>query len=166
MLKSCLKQAREEETLGDLLLQPWIPGIPASVALLVGQNCYVCLPPAFQHLSTDGRFHYLGGSLPLPPALAQRASWLAERAVACVPGLRGYVGVDLVLGKTEAADWIIEINPRLTTSYIGLRALAETNLAEALLQTALKNRMPSLVWKNRTARFTAAGQVSVEAFPT
>ena len=32
-----------------------------------------------------------------------------------------------------SGDRVIEINPRLTTSYVGLRALARFNLAEALL---------------------------------
>ena len=33
-------------------------------------------------------------------------------------------------------DYAIEINPRLTTSYVGLRALAEFNIAEAMLRAA------------------------------
>ena len=34
-----------------------------------------------------------------------------------MPGLRGYVGVDLVLTDSEAV--VIEVNPRLTTAYLG-----------------------------------------------
>ena len=52
-----------------------------------------------------------------------------------MPGLSGYVGVDVVLGN-DGRDWAIEINPRLTTSYVGLRALAGFNLAEAMLAVA------------------------------
>ena len=44
----------------------------------------------------------------MPPALAERAVRLAEHAVAAVPGLFGYVGVDLVLG--DQADFVIEID--------------------------------------------------------
>ena len=77
-------------------------------------------------MSDDGRFVYLGGSLPLPHALASRATRLAQQAVAALPDPLGYVGVDLVLGADAdgADDYVIEINPRLTTSYIGLRAAA------------------------------------------
>ena len=55
-----------------------------------------------------------------------------------MPGLLGYVGVDLVLGDAAdgSRDYAIEINPRLTTSYVGLRALADFNIAEAMLRAA------------------------------
>ncbi len=81
----------------------------------------VALQPTFQLLSDDGRFKYEGGELPIPPTLAERAVKLASRAVECVPGLLGYVGVDLVLGEAEdgSRDYAIEINRALTTSYIG-----------------------------------------------
>jgi predicted ATP-grasp superfamily ATP-dependent carboligase len=82
----------------------------------------------------DGRFHYRGGRVPLTEPLASRALSLARKAVDCVPGLFGYVGVDLVLG--DAGDWVIEINPRLTTSYLGLRQLAKKPLTDALLRIA------------------------------
>jgi hypothetical protein len=44
--------------------------------------------------------------------------------------------VDLVLGDAAdgSRDFAIEINPRLTTSYLGLRALARGSLAAALLR--------------------------------
>ena len=35
-------------------------------------------------------------------------------------GLRGYVGVDVVLGQDKL--YVVDVNPRLTTSYVGLRA--------------------------------------------
>jgi len=43
----------------------------------------------------------------------------AVRACEAVPGLKGYIGVDLILTRTEAM--VIEINPRLTTAYLGVR---------------------------------------------
>ena len=52
--------------------------------------------------------------------------------------LIGYVGVDLVLGVAGDGgdDAVIEINPRLTTSYLALRRLLRTNLAAAMLAVA------------------------------
>ncbi|MBX9787278.1 MAG: ATP-grasp domain-containing protein [Pirellulales bacterium] len=114
------------------------------------------LPPCQQHLSSDGRFAYLGGSTPIEPALAARAERLARQAVAVLPGLWGYVGVDLVLGERPDGgdDVVIEINPRLTTSYLGLRKLAHDNLATALLDVAA-GRSPRLRFGSRSVCFTA-----------
>jgi predicted ATP-grasp superfamily ATP-dependent carboligase len=156
--------ARQELGLAELILQPFAPGLAVSVALLVGKAGVVSLLPAEQHLSTDGRFRYQGGRLPLPPPLAARARFLASRAVAAVPGLCGYVGVDLVLGAKQdgSQDVVIEINPRLTTSYVGLRRLAKGNLAEAMLRAALGGPLPELSWRPGVVRFLADGQVLEE----
>ena len=104
----------------NFIVQQYVLGEAASVALLIAPGQAIPLMPARQHLSSDGRFRYLGGSLPLQPGLALRATKVALAAVAGIAGLQGYVGVDLVLGD-DGYDWAIEINPRLTTSYIGLR---------------------------------------------
>lgn len=147
----------------SLLLQDFVPGRPASVAFLCGPAGNVPLVPAFQHLTDDGRFHYLGGALPIPADLADRAVKLGARALGCVSGLCGYVGVDLVLGAAAdgSDDYAIEINPRLTTSYVGLRALTEFNLAGAMLAAAEGEPPPELRWKPGAVRFTPDGVVGV-----
>jgi tyramine---L-glutamate ligase len=166
-LPSCLKQAEQEGWCGEMILQSYVDGSPCSVSFLVGPAGLIALPPCRQHLSEDGRFHYQGGSLPLAPALADRAITLGRRAIECVSGLRGYVGADLVLGHATdgSEDAVIEINPRLTTSYIGLRALAETNLAEAMLQMATGDSLPGLRWRGGSVVFNADGQAERLAPP-
>jgi hypothetical protein len=149
-------RAAEEGWRGELIVQPFVPGTPASIAFLLGPGQVVPLPPTQQILSADGRLHYLGGRLPLPGGLARRAERLGRQAIAPVAGLRGYVGVDVVLGPTEADDCVIEINPRLTTSYVGLRALAATNLAEALLRVVCGEPV-SLAWRKEEVTFRADG---------
>jgi predicted ATP-grasp superfamily ATP-dependent carboligase len=159
-LDGCLAQARAEGCGDDWVVQDFVEGQPASVAFLIGPAGTTPLVPAAQHLSNDGRFHYRGGTLPLPAPLAGRAAALGRRAIDGVPGLRGYVGVDLVLGPAEdgSLDHAIEINPRLTTSYLGLRALAAANLAGAWL-TVLRGETPALRWHNATVTFDADGGV-------
>jgi predicted ATP-grasp superfamily ATP-dependent carboligase len=119
-------------------VEVYCPGEAVSVATLCGPRGNLSLAPCRQRLSDDGRFTYLGGSTPLPPALADRAAALASRAVATLAGVVGYLGVDLVLGPDQsgADDRVIEINPRLTTSYVGLRAAYDGNLAAAMLDLA------------------------------
>lgn len=116
-------------------VEEYHPGLPVSVSFLVGPKQTIALPPCLQMLSEDGSFTYLGGLAPIDPPLAERATQLASRAVAALPKAGGWIGVDLVLGAdpTGAEDVVIEVNPRLTTSYIGLRKLvAPTNLVEAM----------------------------------
>ena len=56
-----------------------------------------------------------------------------------MPDTSGYVGFDIILGPSGDGrqDRIIELNPRLTTSYVGLRAATLGNLAHAMLSQAL-----------------------------
>ena len=127
---------------GAWLIEPFYSGIAASVAVLCGPQQQLALEPCRQILSNDERFRYLGGSLPLRSDLAQRASSIACRAVATLSQPLGYMGVDLILGEEAdgSQDLVIEINPRLTTSYVGLRAAAKGNLAAAMLTIAEGSR--------------------------
>jgi predicted ATP-grasp superfamily ATP-dependent carboligase len=103
----------------------------------------------------------LGGELPLSAGLAERASALAERALAAMPVTVGYVGVDLVLGREPdgSEDAVIEINPRLTTSYVGLRTAATTNLADVMWRVAQGESQP-VEFSNKPIEFDANGNVS------
>jgi predicted ATP-grasp superfamily ATP-dependent carboligase len=157
-----IQSTRNDENPGEWVVQSYVPGQAASLAFLIGPKQRVALPPTRQILSDDGRFHYLGGEAPLPEHLRDRACRLASRAIDCVPGLRGYVGVDLVLGSSPdgSQDWAIEINPRLTTSYIGLRGLAKSNLAEALLQISTGKQIQPLTWHSGPIRFRSDGHLA------
>ncbi len=150
----------EEQRTDSFVLQDFVPGQPVSVAFLVGPRQTVPLVPCFQELSNDGRFQYRGGSLPIPDPLAKRAVAIGRRAVDVVPGLLGYVGVDLVLG--DAGDFAIEINPRLTTSYIGLRALCAENLSERAIAIARGESRPPLRWNPGRITFGSDGTVTAE----
>ena len=148
-LATCVAGLRNEYANGEWIAQPYVVGLAASVVCLVDSQGPRPLPPAAQELSSDDRFSYRGGSLPLSADLADRASQLACRAVQAIKGLRGYVGVDLVLGERQDGedDYVIEINPRLTTSYLGLRAVCRQNLANAILAACLDEPRPALSWK-------------------
>jgi len=139
---------------GDYRLEEFVAGLSASVAGLSGPGGIATLPACRQRLSDDGRFRYLGGELPLSAALDRRARDLAVSAVQALGHPRGYVGIDLVLGAEEdgGADVVIEVNPRLTTSYVGLRRVVRENLARAMLDIAA-GKSPALSLQPQKVRF-------------
>lgn len=142
-------------------VERYIPGMPASAAMLCGPVGRVGLMPCRQRISEDGRLRYLGGELPLAAGFADRAKSLAERAVAALPTTVGYVGVDLVLGREPdgSEDAVIEVNPRLTTSYVGLRAAARSNLAEAMWRVG-QGESATVEFADRAIEFDSSGNVS------
>ena len=172
-----VESAAEYRTLsGSIIAQPFCAGTPASIVFLVGGSESIPLPATFQCISADGQFRYGGGLIPISPALQVRAEMLALRALEQIPGLLGYVGVDLLLGEAAdgTEDSAIEINPRLTTSYVGVRASQEVNLAEMMLDLASRRREPTesgseqrlrrLPPPARRVAFSASGNIRVDPY--
>ena len=130
---------REGRGAEKCLIQPFIAG----KALSIGVNICLksqqmeCFAVGEQRLSNDRQFRYLGGVI--PARISTEASLLIENLViaACktIPGLGGYIGIDLIL--TDQGDpVIVEINPRLTTAYVGYRQLYSTSLPQRWLSSS------------------------------
>lgn len=144
---------------GGVLLQEYVDGVAASVSLLADGRRAVALALNAQQVRPSRPFSYRGGRTPLNHPLAQRAIDAAVDTCQLLAGLRGYVGVDLVLTPSDAV--VIEVNPRLTTAYLGVRAaLAGTagNVA-AMALAACAGVLPTPPALRRSVRFTAAGRV-------
>ncbi|MGQ0633807.1 MAG: ATP-grasp domain-containing protein [Planctomycetaceae bacterium] len=139
--------------------QPYVSGRAVSVGLLIsgtGDRVEV-FPPAEQTLSNDGRFRYLGGAIPARGVDLESVQDVACRACRAVNGLRGYAGVDLIVpDESPERPIVVEINPRLTTSYIGYRRLATENLAQRML--AGEWQMPGS-WRPESVAFSADGRL-------
>lgn len=139
-------------------LEAFHPGRPASIAVLCGPGGNIILPPCRQVLTDDGHWRYLGGVAPAPAAWTGRATILAKKVIAAMPPTTGYVGIDLILGAASdgSQDAVIEVNPRLTTSYVGLRQIVAGNLAEIMWKTAL-GIPPAVSYRQRRIEFSAEG---------
>ncbi len=125
-------------------LEQFIDGIPVSVSVLCGPREYYCLPPSRQLFDQLPFGNYVGAGFPLDPALAWRAGKLAKQAIRAMPPTQGYVGIDMVLSdRSETGDCLIEINPRLTMSYLKLREVCHQNLALLMLEIASGSRRPA-----------------------
>lgn len=148
------EQAAEVATDGQTIMQTLARGRPVSASYLVRAGRPTPLLAGRQFVHGEQRFAYHGGRIPLPGTLAQRAIALGAQAINAIPGLAGYVGVDMVLGDDPTSDTVIEINPRLTMSYLGLRELSEINLAAAMLDDTIEPR-----FRDGQVRFDETGHV-------
>jgi predicted ATP-grasp superfamily ATP-dependent carboligase len=115
-----------------MVAQPWVEGVAASLSLLCAGGNAVLLCCNRQHLRVaEGRLALERIGVNAIPDPTGHLAALGVRIAATIPGLWGYVGVDLVLG-TEGPV-VLEINPRLTTSYCGLRPALGINVAARVL---------------------------------
>lgn len=164
----CRTPAEYRARLGDFncrrpesrpIVQPFVAGRSLSMAAVFDHQDGRLLqlwPPAEQRLSADGCFAYLGGELPAADCNPAPLQELVRQAAAAVPGLRGYVGFDLLWPDAPSGQpLLVEINPRLTTSYVGYRRLARHNPAAQLLG----RHGAALEWRTGQIAYTAAGVI-------
>jgi predicted ATP-grasp superfamily ATP-dependent carboligase len=132
------------------IAQRWIEGDALSLSLLCHDGRAELLCANRQHLAIRAGTVALSGLTvnairPIDPEIAP----LANAICRAIPGLFGYVGVDLVL--TPAGPVVVEINPRLTTSYVGLRTALGINVAERVLAMARGDRLTRHVKRSDTS---------------
>ncbi len=151
-IPSTLAQLAQETHHNRFLIQEYISGIHASVSAISNGIHAVPLTLNAQFIEESHRLIYKGGLVPLHHPLKQEVFRLVRNLPTWIKGLQGYLGVDLVL--TEDRPVFIEINPRLTTSYIGIRQVIPFNLAEAILQAVMKKELPGEVEIKNQVKFT------------
>lgn len=148
-------RAKRLTQLPYFLLQDFADGISASVSVLSNGKTALPLSLNLQNVDVDsGEISYNGGMVPFEHELSAEAKVIAKNAVESIEGLKGYVGVDVILGENEDEDRvkIIEINPRLTTPYVVLREIINFNLTGAIIASA-DGALPSEVVLNGSLTF-------------
>jgi predicted ATP-grasp superfamily ATP-dependent carboligase len=109
----------------------------------------------FIETGTDGKIRYLGGETPVHPPREAEIIATAEKAVS-VLGCQGYCGVDVVVADKV---YVVDVNPRITTSLVGIAACMEEEIAD-LLVSASKGTAPDEVHLTGMARFDTRGTVT------
>ena len=139
-LRSVLPAVRLATSHEKILLQSYIDGTPASVSLLVAEGNAQPLSLNRQLVEAGSPFRYRGSQVPFRHPAGGQALNFACAAARAIPGLSGYVGVDLILQEDRVQ--LIEVNPRVTTSYIGLRQVCRANLARWIWDACEKGILP------------------------
>ncbi|CAM2170518.1 tyramine---L-glutamate ligase [Paraburkholderia sacchari] len=125
----------------DVIFEEWVEGDALSLSLLCTRGRADLLSVNWQHVNvTQGRLAYEGvtvGAIALDSLVGRACSELAARVAHALPGLAGFVGVDVVWHR-ERGPVIVEINPRVTCAYAGLAARLEMNLAARVLAAHLE----------------------------
>lgn len=163
--------AREYQQVGiskDVIIQPLVVGQSLSVGCLCQADGSLDVFPIGLQSIAQKSFQYMGGQIPATIAQDARVQIenLIRKAYSTIPGLRGYVGFDVMLPHDHPLDpLIIEINPRLTTSYVGYRQLCRQNLAARILESRCsvlhhQKSIAPLLWKPAVVSFRADGEWS------
>jgi len=123
------------------VVQPFLPGPAVRLSLLCREGEASVLSCNRQHVVLEGGcFRYRGWAV--GGMEGQRAGYepLAREVARAIPGLWGHVGVDLIDGA--GGPVVLEVNPRLTTSYAGLGRALGTNPAALVLALLRGGEMP------------------------
>ena len=161
---SAWQVAQRRSVSRPMIWQPFVPGAAIFVSALIDSTTKTCevFPIGRQSLSGDGRFRYLGGVIPEPlsPMIQAEVQRSVRDVLTQMPGAHGYFGFDLIVSTSDSGAEgpvrIVEVNPRLTTSYLGYRQLAAENLAERFLASAPH---APIVWRTGAVSFTPGGEV-------
>lgn len=106
-------------------------------------------------MGSSGQFQYGGGETPVDHPRGREIADVAARAVT-VLGCQGYCGVDIVLSDRP---YVVDINPRITTSVIGIAACMREEIADIIVAAA-NGRAPHGVHLSGTVRFDTNGKVT------
>jgi predicted ATP-grasp superfamily ATP-dependent carboligase len=150
-----LTKVVKDSTSEQFIIQKQINGKNASVCVFSDGNkaLSVTLNQQFVTVaSPEDESKYYGGAVPYNHPLEKESMNVAEKAVEAMKGLKGYVGVDMVL--TDREPVVMEINPRLTVSYVGLQSVVNFNAAQAIINATIERKLPKNVQKTRYAFFS------------
>jgi len=109
------RAVRFEVPKGKFVVQPYVEGAPMSAAIVSNRDEAVLLGVSRQLIKTGPVLEFLGVEGPVEYAHKYKLTRMINVIRNKIPGLDGYWGIDFIDGADGPA--LIEINPRLTSSY-------------------------------------------------
>ncbi len=141
--KNQLQQIKQDKTATNYVVQPYISGESLSMSLLVYKNDVRLLGCNRQLISLiDNKFKFEGVGVNECLEYQNEFLAIAKLIVEAIPGLSGFVGIDLIY--TDNIFYIVDINPRFTTAYVGLSKSIGVNVAEFIVNVFLEDMLPEI----------------------
>lgn len=114
------EQMTEQHDAHDLIVQAYIEGdsLSLSSVFIDGQG-YLLSCNRQQINIKQNTFELLGCSVNIEHSLRYEFEEMIQKVATAMPKLWGYIGIDLIV-SSQHGPMILEINPRITTSYVGL----------------------------------------------
>jgi len=142
----------EKVNLGDdFIVTELVSGEHLSASLIIGKTTLpLTVNKQKVEIGTD-TIRYNGGVVPYPTPRWDEVMDTAMRA-AYVLGCRGYVGVDIVAGDEL---YVVDVNPRLTTSILGISKVIDHEIGDLIIRAELGD-LPESVGITGTFEFTKA----------
>lgn len=152
----------------NLLIQEFIEGHSVSISLISDGKQSLPISLNKQIIAIENnKLKYLGGETPFNHALKEKAFHVAKISTESIKGIKGFVGVDLILDEINNEVYFLEINSRFTTSYVGLSKISNIKIAKVIVELLNKQiRLNSLNFEyNEKVKFIKKGKIlEIELF--
>lgn len=134
----------------DYIIQKIIPGTAGSISVISINNKAEILSVNKQFINKEN-FSYQGGIINYQFKNTEKLNYALDKIKNRYPGLKGYFGIDFIYNNGEY--YFLEINPRFTSSIIGIAELY--NFFNLILPSnkKLNNLITPKIFKNERFKF-------------
>jgi predicted ATP-grasp superfamily ATP-dependent carboligase len=142
---------KQIDTPEDYVIQPYLEGASLSLSCLFrkGEAWLLCCNQ--QHLSINNKQFSLDACIVnIKSTHLSLYQKLIDQIAIAIPGLSAYVGIDIIHPEGEQPK-VLEINLRLTTSYVGINQAIGFNIASAVIE--MSKTAPTII-KTRNEQYS------------
>lgn len=116
------------------IIQPYLEGMHGSISCIMHHGNAVLLSANTQVIhQKNNQLIYKGNMINGLKDFWEQFTQTAKQVAKAIPDLNGYVGIDVIVEANSSNVVVIEVNPRLTLSYCGLREAAGANPAKLVI---------------------------------
>jgi tyramine---L-glutamate ligase len=129
---SDLQEINAISNVAHYIIQPHLQGQKTSLSCLFKHGIAWIITVNTQEFCIINKRYHLSSILVNSSPDIGRYQHLVDDVAYAFPDLWGYVGIDLI--ESPIKTWVLEINPRLTTAFVGIEAALGINIADTILQ--------------------------------